>query len=59
MRSIPSISSLKIQEYGLRSISWNIPGIERLLSNTRYLAIVDARRFGGSAKAIFNELRRE
>ncbi len=56
--SIPSISSLKIYEYGLRSISRDTPGIERPLSNTRYLAIADARRFGDSARAIFNELRK-
>ena len=56
--SIPPISSLKIYEYGFRSISQDIPGIKKLLSDTRYLAIVDARRRGGSVRAVFKELKR-
>ena len=56
--SVPSISSLEIYEYGFRSVMQDIPSIERLLSDTRYLVIIDARRHGGSVRALFRELRR-
>ena len=55
--AIPHVSSLKIYEYGLRSIAQDIPNFRRLARGTRYLALLDARRCGGSVKAVINSLR--
>ncbi len=55
---IPPISSSKIYSYGLRKIYQDIPNIIRLINNTRYIILLNIRRYSGSIATVFNELKR-
>lgn len=55
---VHSVESKRIYNYGIRDITRDIPELERLVRETRYIIVRDERRSKGSTKAVFMDVER-